>query len=169
MTSWPWSRPIWLSCNSGRPHRLRWPLRLLRRRPTQESCSPVCKGKERSSARERVMNVLWAPPSSKTGAEPSNYRPISLTSCVARLMEKILNGQVISYLTSESLIYPHQSGFLPGHSTVTQLCFLAHKLQMALEGSTYKRHFLIWAKPMIGSRSLVSYSSCHAWASHGIH
>ena len=31
-----------------------------------ESCSPVCKGKERSSARERVMNVLWAPPSSKT-------------------------------------------------------------------------------------------------------
>ena len=49
-------------------------------------------------------------------------------------MEKILNGQVLSYLTSESLIYPHQSGFLPGHdSTVTQLCFLAHKWQMALE------------------------------------
>ena len=46
---------------------------------------------------------------------------------------KILNGQVLSYLTSESLICPHQSGFLPGHSTVTQLCFLAHKWQMALE------------------------------------
>ena len=68
-------------------------------------------------------------------AEPSNYRPISLTSCVARLMEKILNGQVLSNLTSKSLIYSHQSGFLPGHSTVTQLChgFLAHKWQMALE------------------------------------
>ena len=33
-----------------------------------ESCSPVCKGKERSSARDHVMNVLWAPPSSKTRA-----------------------------------------------------------------------------------------------------
>ena len=73
--------------------------------------------------------------------EPSNYRPISLTSCVARLMEKILNGQVLSYLTSELLIYPHQSGFLPGHSTVTQLCFLAHKWQMALErGEHIKQH-----------------------------
>ena len=56
-----------------------------------------------------------------------------ILECSFPLMEKILNGQVLSYLTSESLIYPHQSGFLPGHSTVTQFCFLAHKWQMALE------------------------------------
>ena len=30
--------------------------------------------------------------------KPSNYRPISLTSCVARLMEKLLNAQILRYL-----------------------------------------------------------------------
>ena len=62
-------------------------------------------------------------------------------------MEKILNGQVLSYLTSESLIYPHQSVFLPGHSTVTQLCCLAHKWQMALErGEHIQATFLALSK-----------------------
>ena len=65
--------------------------------------------------------------------KPSNYRPISLTSCVARLMEKLLNGQILKYLQNHSLLYQHQSGFLPGHSTVTQLCFLVHQWQMAAD------------------------------------
>ena len=65
--------------------------------------------------------------------KPSNYRPISLTSCVARLMEKLLNAQILRYLENHSLLYQHQSGFLPGHSTVTQLCFLVNQWQMAAD------------------------------------
>ena len=65
--------------------------------------------------------------------KPSNYRPISLTSCVARLMEKLLNAQILRYLENHSLLYQHQSGFLPGHSTVTQLCFFVHQWQMAAD------------------------------------
>ena len=64
-----------------------------------------------------------------------NYRPwpISLTSCVARTMEKLVNNQMLAYLSENSLLYKHQSGLLPNHSTVTQLCYLAHQWQMALE------------------------------------
>ena len=69
----------------------------------------------------------------KDRQDPSSYRPISLTSCVARTMEKLINGQILKYLSSNSLLYQHQSGFLPKHSTVTQLCYLAHQWQMALE------------------------------------
>ena len=29
---------------------------------------------------------------------PNNYRPISLTSCVARIMEKLLYAQILNYL-----------------------------------------------------------------------
>ena len=65
--------------------------------------------------------------------DPTNYRPISLTSCVARTMEKLVNNQMLAYLSENSLLYKHQSGFLPKHSTVTQLCYLAHQWQMALE------------------------------------
>ena len=49
-------------------------------------------------------------------------------------MEKILNGQVLSYQANIGVTNLSSSiWILPGHSTVTQLCFLAHKWQMALE------------------------------------
>ena len=69
----------------------------------------------------------------KARQDPTNYRPISLTSCVARTMEKLVNNQMLAYLSEKSLLYKHQSGFLPNHSTVTQLCYLTHQWQMALE------------------------------------
>ena len=59
--------------------------------------------------------------------DPLSYRPISLTSCVARVLEKALNMPIRKYLEVNKLIYDHQSGFLPQHSTVTQLCYLTHE------------------------------------------
>ena len=49
---------------------------------------------------------------------PTNYRPISLTSCVARIIKKLLDAQILEYLQSTSLLYKHQSGS-PRQSTVT--------------------------------------------------
>ena len=69
----------------------------------------------------------------KDRRSPTNFRPISLTSCVARTMEKLLHCQVLEYLQTNGLLYEHQAGFLPNHSTVTQLCFLTHKWQMTLD------------------------------------
>ena len=57
----------------------------------------------------------------KDRRDPTSYRPIALTSCVARVMEKILNGRIFDYLKKRSLIYEHQSGFQRNHSTVTVL------------------------------------------------
>ena len=69
----------------------------------------------------------------KPSKDPLSYRPISLTSCVARVLEKALNLQIREYLAGNNLIYDQQSGFLPHHSTVTQLCYLTHKWTMALD------------------------------------
>ena len=69
----------------------------------------------------------------KARQDPTNYRPISLTSCAARTMEKLVNNQMLADLSENSMLYKHQSGFLPNHSTVTQLCYLAYQWQMALE------------------------------------
>jgi hypothetical protein len=49
---------------------------------------------------------------------PSNYRPISLISCVGTLMERIVYKHVYNHLVNNSLIYKYQSGFFPKHSTV---------------------------------------------------
>ena len=61
----------------------------------------------------------------KDRQDAMNYRPISLTSCVARVMEKLLNKQVLKYLRGNSL--------LSDRSTVTQLCLLRHRWQLALD------------------------------------
>ncbi len=52
---------------------------------------------------------------------PSNYRPISLLSCLGKIMERIMFKNIYNHLHANHLIYDRQSGFLPGHSTVYQL------------------------------------------------
>jgi hypothetical protein len=51
----------------------------------------------------------------------SNYRPISLLSCVGKVMEPVVYKYIYNDIIEHSLLYSYQSGFLPGHSTVYQL------------------------------------------------
>ena len=41
----------------------------------------------------------------KDRRDPSSYRPISLTSCVAHTMEKLLNARIFEYLKQNLLLY----------------------------------------------------------------
>ena len=50
-----------------------------------------------------------------------NYRPISLTSIVCRMMEKIIKNQIMKHLLDENLLSKKQHGFIKKRSTVTQL------------------------------------------------
>ena len=50
-----------------------------------------------------------------------NYRPVSLTSVVCKLMESILRKHITDYLTNLKLLSNKQYGFISKRSTVTQL------------------------------------------------
>ena len=52
--------------------------------------------------------------------EPVNYRPISLTSVVSKIMKKILFKHLFNYMRDNNLLSRFQSGFQPGDSTVNQ-------------------------------------------------
>ena len=52
---------------------------------------------------------------------PKNYRPISQTSVLCRLLEKIISLTIIEYLSKNNLLSPDQHGFLPRRSTSSQL------------------------------------------------
>ena len=50
-----------------------------------------------------------------------NYRPISLTSCVCKILESIIKHQMTTFLDSNSIITNKQHGFVSGRSCLTNL------------------------------------------------
>ena len=50
-----------------------------------------------------------------------NYRPISLTSVVYKLMERFVKDAILNHMATNNLLSRKQFGFLSGRSTVTQL------------------------------------------------
>ena len=65
----------------------------------------------------------YVSPIFKKGARnrAANYRPISLTSIVCKIMEKIVKQSIMKHLIDNSLLSSKQFGFLTGRSTITQL------------------------------------------------
>jgi hypothetical protein len=52
---------------------------------------------------------------------PNNYRPVSLTSVVCKLLETIVRDHLVEHFKKNNLFSPKQFGFLPGRSTSLQL------------------------------------------------
>ena len=61
-----------------------------------------------------------------TAPTPQNYRPIALTSAVAKVFETLLNSHFIKHLESNNLLSDHQHGFRKAISTGDLLFYLAH-------------------------------------------
>lgn len=53
--------------------------------------------------------------------DPTNYRPISVTSCLGKMLEKIIFKYLFNYLQDFEILTKYQSGFRPRDSTVNQL------------------------------------------------
>ena len=64
---------------------------------------------------------------------PSNYRPISLLSCVSKVFERVVHKYLHNFFIENKLLYKYQSGFVAGHSTVYQLIEIYHNICMSLE------------------------------------
>ena len=53
--------------------------------------------------------------------DPSNYRPVSLTSQVGKVLERIMKSHIMEHLETYSLISKHQHGFMKKKSTQSNL------------------------------------------------
>jgi hypothetical protein len=56
-----------------------------------------------------------------SSSDPNNYRPISLTCTMCKIMECIIKDQLVQYLTYKGLISKHQHAFIKNHSTATNI------------------------------------------------
>ena len=61
-------------------------------------------------------------------SDPSNYRPISLTSVLCRIFEQIIRTYLISHIQDNHIISSVQHGFMPLRSTLSQQLILLEEL-----------------------------------------
>jgi hypothetical protein len=66
-------------------------------------------------------------------SDPSNYRPVSLTSVPCKVMETIIKEKIMDHLQKESLIKPSQHGFWPGRSCATNLIIFMDTVTKAFD------------------------------------
>ncbi|CAC5386630.1 unnamed protein product [Mytilus coruscus] len=66
-----------------------------------------------------------------------NYRPVSLTSVVCKIMEKILREFIIEHMKKNNLFSKKQYGFIAGRSTGLQLLEVIDKWTEALDQAEY--------------------------------
>jgi hypothetical protein len=71
----------------------------------------------------KVANVQPVP---KKGSlsDPSNYRPIALTSILSKVMERIINQRLVAYLEGNNLISDRQYGFRCKRSTGDLMAYI---------------------------------------------
>ena len=88
---------------------------------------PALKHLFQASLNNGVLPLQWKTalvnPVHKKGSKNNalNYRPISLTSSLCRLLETIIKTKILYHLYQNNLVSTKQHGFLPGRSISTQL------------------------------------------------
>lgn len=68
--------------------------------------------------------LIAIPKPGKDKKHAINYRPISLTSCLCKILERMVNKRLIWMLEKENLIAAGQSGFRRNRSTLDHLVYL---------------------------------------------
>ena len=72
-----------------------------------------------------------------------NYRPISLLSCVGKIMERVIYNELYEYCIVNNLLTSKNSGFKKNDSTVNRLLDLTTKIYQSLgDGSDVLMVFL---------------------------
>ena len=65
--------------------------------------------------------IIPIPKPKNDPAEPNNYRPIALTSCLCKTLERMINKRLTWFLESNNHISGFQSGFRIDSSTTDNL------------------------------------------------
>ena len=69
----------------------------------------------------QYATIIPIPKPGKDHVEPNNYRPIALTSCLCKTLERMINKRLTWFLESNNHISRFQSGFRSDCSTTDNL------------------------------------------------
>ena len=79
--------------------------------------------------------------------EAVNYRPISLTSVVCKLMETLVKQEIVKHMEENDLLSKKQHGFVKGRTTTTQLLsYLTECAEIVASGKVVDAIYFDFAK-----------------------
>ena len=79
----------------------------------------------------REATIIPIPKPGKDHTNPTNYRPIALTSCICKTFERMINNRLVWYLEYNGIITAYQSGFRKKRSTIDQIIRLESAVREA--------------------------------------
>ena len=88
-----------------------------------------------------------------------NYRPISLTAILCKIMEKFIKSSILHHLLKNNLLSNRQFGFINVRSTVLQLLYyLDHCVNLVAEGGVIDAIYMDFSKAFdtVAHRRLIS-------------
>ena len=98
-------------------------------------------------------------------ALPSNYRPISLTSHLIKIFERVLRTKLVAYLERNKILCKNQHGFRKGRSCLTQLIY--HIDHNFLSGNDTDSIYLDYAKAFDKVDHSLLLEKIHAYGIRG--
>ena len=96
-----------------------------------------------------IMKLAYITPIHKGGSRqsPGQYRPVSLTSHVMKIFERVIQPKIIEHLVKNKKLNKGQHGFVPNRSTQTQLiCHYNEIYEAVVEEKRIDTVYLDFAK-----------------------
>lgn len=87
----------------------------------------------------RKAVVIAIPKPGKDHTNPQNYRPIALTSCLCKVLERMINSRLVFCLEAKNLLSRAQCGFRKNRSTLDHLV----SLEMEVRSAFVRREHLV--------------------------
>ena len=87
----------------------------------------------------KLATIIPIPKPGKNSLHPSNYRPIALTSCLCKTMERMVNKRLVWFLESNNLYTNSQCGFRSQKSTMDHVVRLETSIR---EANIQKQHLV---------------------------
>ena len=74
----------------------------------------------------RILKLALITPTYKAGTRTlfSNYRPISILPSISKILESVMYDQLITFISSNNILYDFQFGFRQKHSTYMPISLL---------------------------------------------
>ncbi|CAF4588463.1 unnamed protein product [Rotaria sp. Silwood2] len=88
----------------------------------------------------KKANIILLLKPNKDKQQPSSYRPISLLSCLGKLLEKIIKQRLMDILEQRNILPEHQAGFRPKTSTLNNMIRLTKYARNNLQQNGRRRH-----------------------------